>query len=1035
MNKHFFSLFMLVLLSGLCALGGDVPSPGVGEDEQPVLVPQTGNGNVVTSIAISNDGNLLASIDISGMIVIWDIELGIQRRVMSSSLGRGSALFFQPDNRTLVCSGRYITRIDVISGKQMDIQSTCSDPLSAALSPDGSLLAYAMHNKVILHNFINNSDNTITINEILPYNPIHVIAFNPDGNTMAVGDEKGMISVWDINKHSKLQSFVGHSKQIAKLIYTNNGKKLISSSQDKTIIIWDPITAKQIDIIRTDNWASCYSITISPDGKALAYGSNGNILLYDIEHKNTLATLNGNNGYVGCVLQLVFRCDGRLLVSIGEGYSIDLWDIDAKQRNGTLMGSLRPIELFALSSSGKILAVKYGSPDIVLISTDNWEPRMITPSIVTQSSITNPCASMVFSPDDKMIAIGTYYGDIFVINAMTGEHITRFQLQSDLDPAKRKPITTIYFSNDVRYLTAINSIGIGMKWEILSNAVCENIRLPDIGLPFTYSVNSNRLRLKKISEHGDFMNIITGERIAIPGNETLQEIDSNYIFSNDRKLFAKYFGEEVNICATTTGKVIGNNTRIESGVISSLEFTKDNQLLFIGTKPGVIEVWDIAQQRRLISIFSIFNYYNAPAFVRQYSHLITTPQGYYTSSLEAAGKLVWRIKGEVYPFDLFSDKFNRPDLVKKALAGEDISNAPPLDNTQIPPKVQFLTPKYGAEIAGTAVDVTLEASGRVPIQRVEVTVNGQPLPADVAKSLNQPSTGTKQRYALNIPLPPNEPRVRLRAQAYDTASLKSRVDELTVFRPGVQAGVGTLYVLAVGIDRYTRPDIPRLRSAAADATALAAALHTQGGGKPYATVKTTTLTDAQATVSNLLFALRQLKDSATENDVVVVFFAGHGIMWQNNFYLASCDQNRTNIPGTALDWQQVVATLRDVRAKRVLVLADTCHAGGIVGDRPADNDELARKLNKNAHRLVFTAATRDEVSFERAEWGHGAFTKALLEALAGKADANTDGHVTFQELRDYVPTRVAELTDNRQHPQLPFLDQFEPDAVFAHVGK
>jgi hypothetical protein len=218
-------------------------------------------------------------------------------------------------------------------------------------------------------------------------------------------------------------------------------------------------------------------------------------------------------------------------------------------------------------------------------------------------------------------------------------------------------------------------------------------------------------------------------------------------------------------------------------------------------------------------------------------------------------------------------------------------------------------------------------------------------------------------------------------------------------------------------------------------TAVTEALQKQGNGKPYSDVKTTLLTDGQATLSNLTFALRQLKDTATENDVALIFLAGHGVIKDGVFYFASCEVNRADIPGTALDWRQFIATLRDVRAKRVLVLADTCQSGGIVGEKPMDNDELARKLNREAHRLVFTAATRDECSIERAEWGHGAFTKALLEALAGKADTRHDGQLTFQQLRDYVPARVAELTDGRQHPQLPFLDQFEPDAVFARTGE
>jgi hypothetical protein len=462
--------------------------------------------------------------------------------------------------------------------------------------------------------------------------------------------------------------------------------------------------------------------------------------------------------------------------------------------------------------------------------------------------------------------------------------------------------------------------------------------------------------------------------------------------------------------------------------VTSVAFNPGGHLLVSASFDGSIRCWNPVTGKELAAFFSLDG---------GKDYLVTTPEGYYASSLEAADKIVWRFGNAVYPFDQFSEKFNRPDLVKKALAGEDISNAPPLDATQVPPKVTFLSPKYGAEVAGTTVEVELEVSGRYPIGRVELTVNGQPLPAATVEALRVAAPAEKtRRFTVTVPLPPNEPRVRLRAVAYDTELLKSYPEELVLFRPGVKAGVGTLHVLAVGINRYADAAIPALRYAVPDAEAIANVFKTQGGGKPYAGVKVKLLTDNEATVSNMKFALRELKDTATENDVAVIFLSGHGLRDKGgNFYFAAHDVDRKNLPMTALDWRDFTAALREVRAKRVLVLADTCHAGGIVGDEAASVEALAVKINKEAHRLVFVSCGGREVAIGREDWGHGAFTKALLEALSGQADTDKNGSITFRELRDYVPDRVTALTDNRQHPLLPFLDQFEPEAVLAMVPK
>jgi hypothetical protein len=44
------------------------------------------------------------------------------------------------------------------------------------------------------------------------------------------------------------------------------------------------------------------------------------------------------------------------------------------------------------------------------------------------------------------------------------------------------------------------------------------------------------------------------------------------------------------------------------------------------------------------------------------------------------------------------------------------------------------------------------------------------------------------------------------------------------------------------------------------------------------------------------------------------------------------------------------------------------------------------------------------------------------------------GDITYQELRDFVIRRTGELTNGRQHPQLPFLDEFDPGAVFGKAA-
>jgi uncharacterized caspase-like protein len=116
--------------------------------------------------------------------------------------------------------------------------------------------------------------------------------------------------------------------------------------------------------------------------------------------------------------------------------------------------------------------------------------------------------------------------------------------------------------------------------------------------------------------------------------------------------------------------------------------------------------------------------------------------------------------------------------------------------------------------------------------------------------------------------------------------------------------------------------------------------------------------------------------------------------------------------------------IRDVLANlpgKVLAFLDTCHSGNIMGSArrggPADIDQIASDLSAAENGVVvFASSTGRQYSLEDARWKNGAFTKALVEGLSGKADFTKDNKITINELDLYLSERVKELTDNQQTP-------------------
>ncbi|NUQ01430.1 MAG: caspase family protein, partial [Armatimonadetes bacterium] len=522
--------------------------------------------------------------------------------------------------------------------------------------------------------------------------------------------------------------------------------------------------------------------------------------------------------------------------------------------------------------------------------------------------------------------------------------------------------------------------------------------------------------------------LVSGQAVGTPLSGHAAPVQCLAFAPDGRTLATGSADHTVRLWDATTGQPRGEPLAGHTDRVLDVAFSPDGRLLASGGLDRAVRLWEVASGRLLANLYSLAG---------GQRFLALTPSGYYHGSLDIGSLVRWRIGPATYPFDQFAERFHRPDVVRQALAGEDTAAA--ALTTQVPPALRFITPRYGAEVPGRQVEVRLLATGAQVITRVELTVNGRALPPAVAQELvadpEAAEWGGQREFRVTVPLPVGAFRARLRAVAHDSAQLCSPPAELLVVAPNAAQQPAALRLLAIGINRYAHlPEQYQLRYAVPDAEALAAALARLGNGQPYAAVHPVVLTDARATLANLKLALRDLKDSATEGDVAVVFISGHGVTADNEtFYFPTHDVRTDDLQATALSAQDFVTALREIRARQVLVLADTCHSGGIVGGRALDSDLLAERLNRTAHQMVFTAAAQDEVSIGRETWGHGAFSYALLQAIAGEGDANRDGALSYAELRDFVTARVTELTAGQQHPQLPFLDRFEPDALFARV--
>ena len=181
------------------------------------------------------------------------------------------------------------------------------------------------------------------------------------------------------------------------------------------------------------------------------------------------------------------------------------------------------------------------------------------------------------------------------------------------------------------------------------------------------------------------------------------------------------------------------------------------------------------------------------------------------------------------------------------------------------------------------------------------------------------------------------------------------------------------------------------------------------------------LTDSGARRDDVLDGLEWIRRELTARDVAMVFIAGHGVNdADGTYYFLPQDVNIKALKRTGVIFSEIRNTLVSLPGKAMFFI-DTCHAGNVLGtgtrslrlDTTAVINELSSADNGV---IVFAAATGRQYAQESSDWGNGAFTKAILEGLRGKADYNKSGRITHKMLDLYVSERVKALTEGAQSP-------------------
>ncbi len=234
---------------------------------------------------------------------------------------------------------------------------------------------------------------------------------------------------------------------------------------------------------------------------------------------------------------------------------------------------------------------------------------------------------------------------------------------------------------------------------------------------------------------------------------------------------------------------------------------------------------------------------------------------------------------------------------------------------------------------------------------------------------------------------------------------------------------GQKWALVVGINEYS--NVPALRYASADAKGLYNALIKAGFPADNIMLMTDAATGPMyPTRGNLRARINQIATLVEKEDVLVVFFSGHGTEKNGAGYLVPIDGSTTDISSLVpLSW--VKETLETSPAKHRLLILDACHSGAKAADA---GDSPARVLLEPLGGAAFATISScdvDQLSYENEQSKHGVFTETLIEGLKGAADkqaqGNNDNIVNATELWAYAALKTRQWSIRSGKVQTPVL--------------
>lgn len=497
--------------------------------------------------------------------------------------------------------------------------------------------------------------------------------------------------------------------------------------------------------------------------------------------------------------------------------------------------------------------------------------------------------------------------------------------------------------------------------------------------------------------------------------------------------------------------------RAHTAAITDVKLTHNRKWMLSADKDGNICIWDTQTLKPLMSIHHIGD---------GNEYIFLTTDNYYKASKGIFDKIHFTKGMEIYSFEQFDLKYNRPDIVLQKLGApakqietyhkawqkrvKKMGYTESMLSDEIhAPEVSVVNKRdIPAVTPLTKLSLQLKAyDSKYKLNRFFISLNGVPLLGMKGQDISRLKTSA---YSCTKDINLTAGNNRIDIFCLNEKGVESYKKQIEVYcdKP---AESPDLYIATIGVSKYTNKAY-NLNYAAKDAADFAQVMKIRSSNR-FARIHQLTLTDEQFTAA----ALPRLKSffaQGKRDDMVILFYAGHGVLDAQMDYFLSTHNMNFDLPGEeGIAYEDFESVIDGIESIHKLCFIDACHSGEIDKDDYLAENTLTipagkvvfrnaatgiRKLKPNGVEQIKTlvqelfldirwgvgatilsSAEGMEAAIEGSEWKNGLFTWCLKKGiLEGCADSNNDRQITMNELTNYVRNEVRNLSGGIQTPSV-----------------